>query len=196
MAIPKFARQGKMTEWKNVAQVGGETLTCGFCGHLVGPSFGYVYSNSSRYILICPTCDRPNFFEARIQTPAPLLGNTVENVPKEIDNLYNEARACTGVGAFTAAVMACRKILMHLAVDKGAEKGKRFIEYVEYLSDNHYVPPGGKDWVDHIRSKGNEANHEITIMSKEDALDLIRFSEMLLKFIYEFPMRIPPKPTT
>ena len=84
---------------------------------------------------------------------------------------------------------------MHIAVDKGAEEGKRFIEYVEYLSDSGYVPPDGKGWVDHIRKKGNEANHEITIMLEEDALDLITFSEMLLRFIYEFQMRIP-KPKT
>jgi hypothetical protein len=45
--------------------------------------------------------------------------------------------------------------------------------------------------VDYIRTKGNEANHEITIMSDEDAKDLITFSEMLLKFVYEFPAKVP-----
>jgi hypothetical protein len=98
------------------------------------------------------------------------------------------------VKAFTAAVLACRKLLMHIAVDKGASEGKPFIEYVEYLSNKGYVPPNGKVWVDHIRGKGNEANHEIKIMTKEDALDLVTFIEMLLKFIYEFPSRISPKP--
>jgi len=80
--------------------------------------------------------------------------------------------------------------LMHIAVDKGAPAGKTFIEYVEYLADNHYVPLNGKIWVDHIRTKGNEANHEINIMAKADALNLINFIEMLLRIIYEFPSRI------
>jgi hypothetical protein len=53
------------------------------------------------------------------------------------------------------------------------------------------VPPEGKGWVDHIRKKGNEATHEISPMSKADANDLITFPEMLLKFVYEFPSRIP-----
>jgi hypothetical protein len=48
--------------------------------------------------------------------------------------------------------------------------------------------------VDHIRKKGNEANHEIAIMSRTDAEELISFIEMLLKFMYEFPARIPPPP--
>ena len=40
------------------------------------------------------------------------------------------------------------------------------------------------------KKKGNEANHEITLMDENDARDLIIFIEMLLKFIYEFPNMI------
>ena len=76
---------------------------------------------------------------------------------------------------------------MNVAVQKAAAENLKFIEYVEYLSNNGYVPPDGKSWVDHIRQKGNEATHEIQLMGKKDAEDLIVFSEMLLKFIYEFP---------
>ena len=83
---------------------------------------------------------------------------------------------------------------MNIAVSQGATPGLKFIEYVEYLSQNGYVPPKGKGWVDHIRKKGNEATHEIALMTKEDANDLISFSEMLLKFIYEFPAKIPTGP--
>lgn len=82
---------------------------------------------------------------------------------------------------------------MHIAVSKGATPGETFIKYVEFLSNNNYVPPGAKDWVDHIRKKGNEANHEIVIMGKEDAEELLAFSEMLLKIIYEFPASIQKK---
>jgi hypothetical protein len=47
--------------------------------------------------------------------------------------------------------------------------------------------PGAKDWVDHIRDKGNAANYEIVIMDRDTAEELIKFVEMLLKVIYEFP---------
>ena len=67
------------------------------------------------------------------------------------------------------------------------------MEYVEYLSDNHYVPPGGKEWVDQIRKKGNEANHKIILMTKEDTEDILGFTEMLLRFVYEFPHKIASK---
>ena len=45
--------------------------------------------------------------------------------------------------------------------------------------------------MDHIRKKGNEATHEIALMTAQDATELISFAEMLLKFVYEFPARVP-----
>jgi hypothetical protein len=105
--------------------------------------------------------------------------------------LYNEARLSTAAGAYTAAVLACRKILMHIAVERGAEAGKTFVAYVEHLKTAGYVPPGGEVWVDYIRTRGNEANHEILVMTEEDALALITFVEMLLRIIYEFPSMVP-----
>ncbi len=83
---------------------------------------------------------------------------------------------------------------MHVAVEKGAAPGRSFLEYVEYLAQKGYIPPDGKGWVDHIRQKGNEANHEIKVMTAQDAGDLITFLEMLLKFIYEFPAKVAPPP--
>ena len=81
---------------------------------------------------------------------------------------------------------------MNIAVTQGADEGKNFFHYVEFLAENGFVPPNGRGWVDHIRKRGNEATHEIEIMPKEVAEELIAFIEMLLKFIYEFPAKVPP----
>jgi hypothetical protein len=40
---------------------------------------------------------------------------------------------------------------------------------------------------------GNEAPHEIKLMTDAQATDLVSFAEMLLKFIYEFPNRVPAR---
>jgi hypothetical protein len=112
--------------------------------------------------------------------------------------LYDEARRAYSANSFTAVVLCCRKLLMHVAVSKGAKVGEPFASYVQFLADQNFVPPDAKGWVDHIRTKGNEANHEIAIMKAEDASELLEFSEMLLKLVYEYPAtmakKYPPKP--
>ena len=80
---------------------------------------------------------------------------------------------------------------MNIAVAEGAPEGKRFIEYVEYLDQKGFVPPKGKGWVDYIRQKGNEATHEIALMTADDARGLVEFVEKLLRDIYDFPARVP-----
>lgn len=124
-----------------------------------------------------------------------MLGAEVESLPANVDALYKEARGAASIGAYTASVLACRKLLMHIAVAQGADQGKSFIAYVDYLAQKGFVPPNGKGWVDHIRRKGNDANHEIVLMTMQDAEELVVFLEMLLKFIYEFPSRVPSRGT-
>lgn len=178
--------------WKNESQIGSREFRCGFCGNIVATNMGFLNNVSNGRIYPCPHCDSPSFFNlAGNQFPGIAPGNDVSHLPNEIEAIYCEARRCVSVNAHTAAVLVCRKLLMHIAVQQKADPGQTFLYYVEYLVDNGYVPPNGKSWVDHIRKKGNEATHEIVLMTKEDAMDLLSFAEMLLKFIYEFPARVP-----
>lgn len=112
-------------------------------------------------------------------------------LPDDVAALYREARRCVAAGSHTAAVLVCRKILMHLAVEKGARQGDDFVAYVQHLADHGYIPPNSRGWVDHIRARGNEANHKINIMQQSDAVSILDLVEMLLKIIYEFPKTVP-----
>lgn len=174
-------------------------FTCGHCGSPLASERGwYAYDEGHgivAYIYVCHKCSQPTYFApSGKQIPGVAYGNPVHDIPDQsVESLYEEAMNCTASNAFTAAVLCCRKLLMNIAVSKGASEGQKFIEYVEYLSDKGFVPPDGKDWVNHIRKKGNEATHEITIMKKEDAEELLSFVEMLLKFIYEFPAKMKRK---
>lgn len=181
-------------DWQHLNNIGQRSYTCGHCNERTGVRVGYYTNDHIAHVYICGGCNRPTFFEGERQVPAPILGNAVDHLPPTVEPLYEEARRCTQVEAYTATVLACRKILMHIAVEQGADENLYFIQYVEYLADNGYVPPNGRDWVDHIRKKGNEANHDIVMMRSDDAMELLSFVEMLLKFIYEFPARIMPAP--
>ena len=190
--------------WLSLQQVPRGGWTCGFCGQRVANNRGYKATANSNgtgsatsVIRICPSCEGPTVFTAKGEhAPTYPPGNPVPNVPADLSQLYDEARLSAGAGAFTASVLACRKMLMNIAVTEGAKEGLNFLKYVEYLSDNNFVPPKGKVWVDYIRTRGNEATHEIALMGEQDALALITFVEMLLRFIYEFPNMVPAPPTS
>jgi len=187
-----------MSDWRNTGTYESKKYKCYNCGSLVASVTGYSHQehvprSQLEYIYICPHCHHPTYFPVDKQIPSPLIGEEVSNLPDNVRQLYREARKCTGAGAYTAAVLTCRKLLMHIAVEKGAKIGESFKKYVEYLSAKGYVPPNGKGWVDHIKDKGNEANHEIVLMTQEEAKDLITFLQMLLLFIYDFPSKVKAK---
>lgn len=180
------------------------SYVCGFCGLNVSSEKGYKIiaggNTATQHggVFICPRCNASTYFppQEKRQIPGPSIGHDVNHVPDALNTLYEEARSCVSNSNFTASVLVCRKMLMNIAVEQGAEANLRFIVYVDFLSSKGFVPPHGKHWVDHIRKKGNEANHEITLMTEKDATELLVFLEMLLKFIYEFPNLIPKQDTT
>lgn len=178
--------------WQGLSAIGPRKYKCGHCGFVVANDKGYFDDASRHRIYLCPNCNMPSYFDdLGKQYPGATPGNEVAHLPKELERLYREARNCCSVSAYTSSVLACRKLLMNIAVQQGANEGLKFIDYVSYLADNGFIPPNGKGWVDHIRKKGNEATHEIALMSQADAEELIALTEMLLKFIYEFPSRVP-----
>ena len=86
----------------------------------------------------------------------------------------------------------CRKILMHLAVDvAGCAQGKSFVEYVNALDTEGYIPNGLKSVVDSVRARGNIANHELPSSSAADAKITLTITEHLLRGIYELPNLVP-----
>jgi hypothetical protein len=182
--------------WNGSGGLTAKSFVCGYCGKLVASAQGFhtAHEQPVRFVYICPNCTKPTYFDAQRQIPGVAPGVDVAHLPSDVEALYAEARNCVAAACYTAAVLAARKLLMHIAVAQDAPPGKNFLEYVEHLASSGYVPPNGRGWVDHIRKRGNEANHEIRLMSRQDAEELISFSEMLLKFIYEFPQRVPKTP--
>ncbi len=186
--------------WNRPEDLPSRNYKCGYCNQPLASAKGWhgaaEHNGALRaFVYLCHACTNPTFIDHEGQQwPGVVFGNIVSDIPEQtVALLYEEARRATGAGAFTAAVLCCRKLLMHIAVAKGAPVGQTFASYVDYLSANHHISPDAKDWVDHIRSKGNEATHEIVIVSRDDAQDLLAFCEMLLKTIFEFPAVIRRK---
>lgn len=188
--------------WADAQTLRALKYHCGHCGSFVASDKGYKLAdygtrngNQVGGSYICVGCNRPTFFDEHgDQHPAVKMGKEVESVPAGLGQLYEEARRSSAANCYTGAVLLCRKMLMNIAVDQGAKEGLTFAQYVDLLAKTGFVPPNGKDWVDQIRERGNDATHEIALMQRSDAEEIIGFVEMLLKFIYEFPSRVPKKP--
>ena len=119
--------------------------------------------------------------------PAP-AGSSVKNLESDVQEAWREARTTHAVAAYTASTMMCRKILMHLAVDKaGSKEGESFARYVDDLDKAGYIAPGLKDVVDRIREQGNVANHELPAATEEQSLATIAITQHLLQVMYELP---------
>ncbi|WP_018592607.1 DUF4145 domain-containing protein [Terrisporobacter glycolicus] len=185
-------------DWKETIHLECKNYICGYCGLNVGNDRGFhtderigMLGGSYREynIYICPKCNKPTFFDDKEkQYPGVKIGSNIQNIThEEVVDLYKEARNCFSVDAFTSVALCCRKLLMNISVNLGANENESFFYYVNWLDKNMYIPPNSKGWVDQIRKIGNNATHEINIISKEDAEKTMKFIEMLLKIVYELP---------
>jgi len=181
-------------KWVQPREVQSAKWDCYFCGAKTGSDRGYTDEHKFNVIRLCLNCGAPAYFPIGSETPVPrgLPGEQIASLPKEVAALYAEARSAIQAHANTAAVMVCRTILSHTAVERGAAQGLKFAAYVEYLSSAGYVPPNGRAWVDYIRDKGNEAIHEIVIFEEKDSKLVLQFTAQLLRNVYELPAALPP----
>ena len=165
---------------------------CAYCGNRVGFKRGFVIRGQGEtFIAICYLCNRPTYFESGRRYPGLAPGRPVEGVMQEVADLYDEARNAAGVGAYTTSVIACRKILMNVAVSEQAAEGLTFVECINHLEGQHLFSPKMRPFVDYIRRLGNEANHEIRPKTEHDATAVIEFVGAVLRHNYEVPGKLP-----
>ena len=195
--MPKDWRSTGGTDWQNVQSLPPDSYRCGYCSYDVASAHGLAARDGLAVVRICPQCNGPTFFshDGR-QWPGPKLGANMSKLPTDVGAIYEEARSSVTVNAFTATVLLCRKLLMHVAVEKGAPKDKAFLEYVNWLIQERYAPKGAENWLDYIRRRSNEANHQISIMEATDAKALILLTEQLLRNVYELADSAPPQPAS
>lgn len=185
-------------------------ITCGHCSRDVGAEVVFIEGvNLADLItsdlkvplgqktlwLRCPACGQGSVRTPMttgggglVVFPGALPASAVSNLPSDVATAWTEARRAHSVGAYTAAEIMCRKILMHLAVDvAGSAPGKSFVEYVNDLEAENYIMAGLKPVVDQIRNRGNKANHELPASTEQESITTITITQHLLSGVYELP---------
>jgi hypothetical protein len=125
-------------------------------------------------------------------TPAP------EHLPENILAAFNEGAKCLAVGCFNAAGTMFRLCVDMTTKDKLPEGDALGLNYktrrdlglrLPWLFDNRILPEDLRDLSHCIKEDGNDGAHQGTL-SKADALDLLDFTEALLKRVYTEPERL------
>lgn len=181
--------------WVHSGRYGSVSYVCGYCGSDITSEMGYYDDSSSnssntgkRCIRICHKCGNPSYIDWNGNvTPGAIYGRKINHLPKDIEGVYDEARRCFSISAYNSVIMCCRKLLMHVACENGAGKDLAFGKYVQYLKDNGYVARPTFKLADAILTYGNIANHQLETYGQSDAVNIMLFTEAILKNIYELP---------
>ena len=160
-------------------------FTCGHCGR--GVTGFKIAGMDQEYWLICPSCKMGTVGNIllKVSYPGVKFGQELQGLPSDVAEAYDEARRSMSVNAFVGAELICRKILMHIAVDKGAAEGESFQSYIDHLQAEGHITPTMKPWVDLIREHGNMVTHTLEEPDGERAKHTVIFTAELLRVIYE-----------
>lgn len=107
-------------------------------------------------------------------------------LPIQLQRSLNEAYACYRANQFTASTIMCRKTLEGICTIKSIN-ARNLVASITRLMEEGIINEQLNEWADVLRNAGNEAAHDIdTNVSKEDAKDLLDFSNAMAEYIFMF----------
>lgn len=121
-----------------------------------------------------------------------------EHLPPEIEAVFREGATCLAVGCFNAAGtmfrlsidLATKSLLPDGDGDGLNARIRRNLGFrLPWLFDHRFLPEALRELSSCIKEDGNDGAHEGTLQ-REDADDLLDFTEALLERLYTEPARL------
>jgi hypothetical protein len=147
--------------------------------------------------LRCPKCDNPFLVVQEISedgwdnpyTLYPPQERINPSYPEPIKKAYLEAKACFKAKAYTAGAIMCRKVLEGICAEHKI-KEKNLEASLKEMKDQGIIESRLFEWADTLRISGNEAVHDLSVtVPKEDARDIMEFTNALLEYLFTFKDR-------
>jgi Domain of unknown function (DUF4145) len=168
---------------------------CGHCGHLVSgrvvagyrkkANNGKGKNYSDIMFILCTSCAKGSvWLSDGTIIPGNSPAEALQGLTPEVNAAWEEARNCFAINAFTGCELLCRKILMSIGVDKGADEGKSFKYYINYIEQQKYITPPMKPWADRIRLNANDTTHKLAPPDRKHCEDTLMFTKQLLVLVY------------
>lgn len=114
-----------------------------------------------------------------------------DSVPEIVAQAFEEGCDSCNDGRYTSAVAMFRRCL-ELALRQFSPdiEAWKLEKRIDKLATQHLITPEMRTWAHEIRLVGNDALHADEVPTKDEALDLMRFNEMLLTYLYTLPARV------
>lgn len=112
-----------------------------------------------------------------------------EFTPDSIGDFLKEAKKSFATGATTASAIMARKSLEETVKHFGAT-GNNLKEKINDLGAKGLITQSFVNWAHEVRYIGNDAAHESSPVSKEDAQQAVSFTEMFLTYVFTMPGQI------
>jgi hypothetical protein len=105
-------------------------------------------------------------------------------VPPRIRSSFEEGDRCFKARAYVATAIMCRKTLEGVCDDHGI-KSNTLATAIRQLHEANIIDDRLFEWSDALRLTGNAAAHGVgTSLSREDAQDVLEFTEGIVEYLY------------
>jgi len=110
-------------------------------------------------------------------------------IPEQLRQIHEEARACFGAKAYTAAAVMSGRTLEAACALNGVT-GRSLHQSLAKMKENGLIDGPLWEWADCLRTVRNAAAHyDGSSVSKQDAADALAFGEALLDYLYVLSAR-------
>lgn len=128
-------------------------------------------------------------YDAPVRVLPPRDAGLSPSAPAPLHRAYGEAQRCFRAKAYTAAAIMCRKALEGVCQEQKA-KGRNLMASLKELRDRGVIDTRLYEWSDALRITGNDAAHGVDfIVSREDAEDVLGFTEAIIEYIFLYSDR-------
>lgn len=130
-----------------------------------------------------------NVLESRIQLmgnyPTGTVHSAPADVPERIGKFFIEAQENLVGGKFETCILLCGKVLD--IATKGMDQAWSLEKRLKKLATDGKITADMADWAEEIRLDRNEAAHADEDFDKDDASEIIGFTEAFLNYVYTLP---------
>lgn len=158
-------------------------------GEHVGEAAWWKHGDEVWWIGLCNYCEKPMLIRnsGAIVFPHPAPSPTDKQIPEPMRIDLIEAKQCHAIKASRAAAVLARRAIEAAANERGAKKSK-LVDKIDELFEQRVLTEDVRSWAHAVRWVANDAAHpNESVVTTEDAEDILRLAEQLLHYLYVTP---------